>query len=420
MRRAHRDDQQPPERADLAAAVEEVVNRAVRVGADGLAFYARTLTTHAEADPRTVERTLTARLLREVTTAWQHGWQPAELVRHVSREAGARPSRLATDLVAAEMRGYAAATVDDAWQSQLTAMDAQVWWDGDDTCLQAWRTREGVDQQTLMTTVLRVAAVLAYHPRLRTLLPPPGTARRTSSNRPADAPPVPERMLGRVRALLAKAESTEFAEEAEALTARAQELMARHSIDHALLAAETGTTGEPAARRLAVDTPYESQKTLLLHEIAAANRCKSIWHKNLGLCTVLGFPADIDAVDLLFTSLLVQATTALVQAGSHQDTHGRSRTRSFRQSFLIAYAYRIGERLAAATGEAQQNAAAESPGTDLLPVLAARDKAVDAVVEEMFPQLTRGSMGSANDYEGWIAGQAAADRAALQARPAVT
>lgn len=63
---------------------------------------------------------------------------------------------------------------------------------------------------------------------------------------------------------------------------------------------------------------------------------------------VLGrrLPSDLDAVELLFTSLLVQATTAMLAAGSRQDAHGRSRTRSFRQSFLAAYAQRIGERLA--------------------------------------------------------------------------
>jgi hypothetical protein len=38
-----------------------------------------------------------------------------------------------------------------------------------------------------------------------------------------------------VRALLAKAESTTYPEEADALTAKAQELMARHSIDRAML-----------------------------------------------------------------------------------------------------------------------------------------------------------------------------------------
>ncbi|RST20878.1 bifunctional 3'-5' exonuclease/DNA polymerase [Streptomyces sp. WAC04770] len=52
-------------------------------------------------------------------------------------------------------------------------------------------------------------------------------------------------MLTRIRALLAKAEATGFPEEAEALTAKAQELMARHSIDEALLAARSHSTDGP-------------------------------------------------------------------------------------------------------------------------------------------------------------------------------
>ena len=58
-------------------------------------------------------------------------------------------------------------------------------------------------------------------------------------------------MLSRIRALLAKAEATEYAEEAEALSARAQELMAKYSIDQALLAAESGggDAGRTADRR---------------------------------------------------------------------------------------------------------------------------------------------------------------------------
>ena len=133
---------------------------------------------------------------------------------------------------------------------------------------------------------------------------------------------------------------------------------------------------------------------MLLEVIATANRCRSIWHKRCGLCTVVGFPADLDAVELLFTSLLVQATTAMVAAGSRQDAWGGSRTRSFRQSFLAAYAQRIGERLSEATGSAERQAAAESPGVNLLPVLAARHKVVDEAFEAMFPDLTKLSAGS--------------------------
>ena len=166
-------------------------------------------------------------------------------------------------------------------------------------------------------------------------------------------------MLSRIRALLAKAESTEFAQEAEALSGRAQELMAKYSIDHALLAAETGRAETPGGRRIAVDNPYEAPKATLLQIVAEANRCRVVWSRELGLVTVIGFPADLDAVELLFTSLLVQANTAMLRTGGKRDGSGRSRTRAFRQSFLLAYAVRIGERLSEAADHAEQAAVAE-------------------------------------------------------------
>jgi hypothetical protein len=215
--------------------------------------------------------------------------------------------------------------------------------------------------------------------------------------------------------LLAKAESTEFPAEAEALTARAQELMARHSIDYALLAAQSGSKQEPVGRRLPVDNPYADPKAVLLSVVAGANRCRAVFDPRLGLSTVLGFAGDLDTVELMFTSLLVQATAAMVAEGSHRDAGGRSRTRSFRASFLAAYAQRIGERLAEATDAAVQDVAAQasSSGTDLVPVLAARGQAVDDATEEMFPEVTH-HYSRINNDQGWLSGRAAADLAALR------
>jgi hypothetical protein len=245
-------------------------------------------------------------------------------------------------------------------------------------------------------------------------------------------------MLSRIRSLLAKAESTEFPEEAEALSARAQELMAKYSIDHALLAARAGNKEQPGGRRIAVDNPYEGPKVTLLNTVAEANRCRAVWSKDVGLVTVVGFPADLDAVELLFTSLLVQANAAMIRAGGKKDEFGRSRTRSFRQSFLISYAIRIGERLAEAAGHAEQEAVARqraarreatgedtaidagSAGTDLVPFLAARRVAVDDTVDELFgSRLTTGRAVRATDAEGWVSGRAAADLATLHNRGAV-
>jgi Protein of unknown function (DUF2786) len=347
-----------------------------------------------------------------VGAVWRKGWQPAELVRQVGRQMGGSQARLATDMVAEQMLEYAAATVDDRWTAQLDMLGAEVWW-GSDIYLERWRERDGMTRIAAVIAAVALVYELGVLPVLATLGPLPGAARRSSPatvNRDVD-----ERMLGKIRALLAKAESTEFEEEAEALSTRAQELMARYSIDHALLAAESGSKDKPLARRIPVDNPYESPKAHLLTVVAEANRCRAVFTPQLGLMTVFGFPADLDAVELLFTSLLVQATTALVRAGSRSDRHGRSRTRSFRQSFLLAYAIRIGERLTEAAGAAERAVAEESPGRNLLPVLAARDREVTEAVDAMFTNLRRGRSLRASDEEGWQSGRAAADLAALHA-----
>ena len=101
-----------------------------------------------------------------------------------------------------------------------------------------------------------------------------------------------------------------------------------------------------------------------MQTVAQANRCRVVWSKELGLVTVIGFPADLDAIELLFTSLLVQANSAMLRAGAKRDAHGRSRTRAFRQSFLVSYAIRIGERLSEASGQAEQQAAAEQAAAE--------------------------------------------------------
>ena len=409
----------------------------------------------AHLDPLAIERTpgwaravsgaIVEYLRGSVTRAWQRGWQPAELARHVGRELSADHAAMVADMITAELLGYPAATVDERWAAQAAALEAAApgkgaWWGSDADYLRAWYAL-GRDPEFIGTIATAVETLHAFHhlPALEKLLPLPGTARPAAQQQAAASPgaagPVPadERMLSRIRALLAKAESTEFAEEAEALSGRAQELMAKYSIDHALLAAETGQAEMPGGRRIAVDNPYEAPKATLLQIVAQANRCRVVWSKDLGLVTVIGFPADLDAVELLFTSLLVQANSAMLRSGGKRDGAGRSRTRAFRQSFLLAYAVRIGERLSEAADHAQQAAVAEQRaaaagpegdgtgndaaarnGTDLVPFLAARHRAVDDAVDEMFGStLTRTRAVRASDADGWNSGRAAADLASL-------
>lgn len=227
-----------------------------------------------------------------------------------------------------------------------------------------------------------------------------------------DKEQLPPGVLERVRALLAKAESTTFAAEAEALTAKAQELMAKYRIEQAMLhAGGRGTNESPIARRIRIDDPYASAKAILLSRIASANGCAAVWSKWDREMAVFGFVDELAAVEELFTSLLVQASAALHRAGPKVDAFGRSRTTRFRRSFLTAYAIRIGQRLQAAV-EIAINDVSATTSTELVPLLARRSAESAAAARAAFPNTARMTL-SATDGEGWHAGTAFAERADL-------
>jgi hypothetical protein len=368
-----------------------------------------------------VNRAVLAMLADVVEVVWQHGWQPSDLGRYVRREHGQLAERVLVDAVAARMRAYSDAVVDPRWAAQVSG----VWWSSDSSWLDELASARGVGRLVAVETALLVLSLIRVLGPIPVLIPPPGSVVAGADPRvrggrpvaPSSGDAVSTRTLERIRALLAKAESTTFPEEAETYTAKAQELMARHSIDAALIEAATGhssSSSSPTGIRIGVEAPYEMAKSILLGEVSKANRCQSVWSKALGACTVFGFPTDLELVELLYTSLLVQATAAMTAEGSRRDRHGRSSTRSFRQAFLTAYATRIGERLKGARDRAGREAAAELGGS-LLPVLAARDEAVQESFQAAFPNLVYREV-SVSNAEGYRSGRAAADRASLNPR----
>ena len=223
-----------------------------------------------------------------------------------------------------------------------------------------------------------------------------------------------EAWMTRVLGLLAKADSTEFPEEAEALVAKAQELMARHSIDDAMLAAAgRAPDSVPVTTEIVVVAPYATAKAALLSTVARANHCRSVTTGGGNgdqRCMVVGHPADLASVRTLFGALSVHAARTMVaETVPPGDT-----PRRFRHAFLLAFTVRIGERLraAAATAEAEATAAAgpSSPGIGL--VLADRREAVDRAFRAEFPNV-RQTTTSSSSHAGAERGRVAADRAGL-------
>ncbi|MGK5738030.1 DUF2786 domain-containing protein [Micromonospora sp. URMC 103] len=356
-----------------------------------------------------VDAALLRRLVRDVARLWPRGWQPADLARVANRRLGARPARLLRDAVAAQRRDLPG-PVPAWWDDQLRDLDARVWWDDDLRYLAAWASREAVDRVTALRDAVEALALLAGLPPIAVLRPPPGSPGSTLPGRAGGGGG--SRILDRVRALLAKAESTTFPAEAEALTGKAQELITRHRLDEALLAATEQPRDRPGGVRLDTDAPYAGAKALLVQEVAAANGCESVWSDDLGFATVLGWPDDLAAVELLYTSLLVQAMAAMLRGRGERRAAGGRRTRGYDESFLNAFALRIGERLRAVSETANRRAAEAAGAERLLPVLAARGEAVRERMETLFPGVTRTRL-TVRDAEGWASGTSAADRASL-------
>ena len=156
-------------------------------------------------------------------------------------------------------------------------------------------------------------------------------------------------LLERVRKLLAKAEAQGVTPaEAEALTAKAAELMARYGIDRALLAAQQPETDHPADRKVDVDNPWARVQAHLLCGLASAMRCQCVILPRSGPGTrihMFGFASDIERTEVLYTSLLVQMWQGL--AATEVPAWTRS-VRAWRRSWLLGFTSAVVGRVRAA------------------------------------------------------------------------
>jgi len=226
-----------------------------------------------------------------------------------------------------------------------------------------------------------------------------------------------QKVLDRVRKLLAKAEHPGTpGEEAQAFSAKASELMAAYAIDQALIEAAHPFDVTPMVREIEVDAPYAKPRAVLLDRVGRAHRVRTVIGPDAAgptggsgrrRCTLVGFPVDLDIVEVLFTSLLLQASTAMLHASADLD-----RPKAFRRAFLLGYADVIGARLATVQEQTEAVADRSRPGAAL--VLADRSGLVDALFDREFPHLRRMRM-TTTSGGGLSAGRASGARADLSA-----
>ena len=198
----------------------------------------------------------------------------------------------------------------------------------------------------------------------------------------------PDALLDRVRKLLVKAEADGVTQaEAQALTAKAAELMAKYGIDRALLAAVRPETDRPDDRIIDVANPWARVQAHLLCGLAAALRCQCVILPHTGPGSrihVFGFASDIERTDVLYTSLLLQMWQGL--SATEPPAWSRS-PRAWRRSWLLGFATAVVARVRAAEQRAAQRAA-DAPagsGPSAALVLADRTEIIERTLRQAYP-----------------------------------
>jgi Protein of unknown function (DUF2786) len=196
-----------------------------------------------------------------------------------------------------------------------------------------------------------------------------------------------DKLLDRVRKLLAKAEADGVTpEEAQALTAKAAELMAKYGIDRALLAAQRPETDQAASRMVDIYNPWARVQAHLLCGLASAMRCQCILLPSGEGQRVhmFGYASDLERTDVLYTSVLVQMWHGLIATSVPARA---SSVRAWRRSWLLGFAAAVTARVQAAEegAAAAATAAPAGPHANAALVLADRSLVIRRNVAAAYP-----------------------------------
>jgi len=232
-----------------------------------------------------------------------------------------------------------------------------------------------------------------------------------------------EAMAQKIKSLLTKAERSDFPEEAEAFSAKAAELMAKHAIDQAQVMADEGKQFvDIEHRRYTVGSPYSADRMYLVAQVAEAlggsayffkqprdgskTRTNSKDHNTYA--ALVGFSSDLDSIESMLESLNKQMERARARAVSRENFWGMGDKKVWNSTFIRTYAFRIGDRLK----EAYEAELAVATGGAAIVL---RDKR--QLIEQELQERKIGKSGkSSRQYNsrGAAAGRTAADSAVLR------
>lgn len=213
-----------------------------------------------------------------------------------------------------------------------------------------------------------------------------------------------EKMTDRVRKLFAKAESTTSEHEAEALLARAYDLLAKYGIEEAV--ARSGNDTDSSAIGSWTFTPtgrYQYDQIILVNQAANALHCSAI---RLGKDSlrIYGAKRHLDRVEMLAGLLVTYMLAAAARVHPSRTDTGGLGVVAYRKSVMIGFAVGVGERLAESEKSATEETA-DTKGTEV--VLASDQRRAAQALAEAFPA-ARSGRGPRRSAAGYEAGRSAA------------
>lgn len=224
-------------------------------------------------------------------------------------------------------------------------------------------------------------------------------------------------MTAKIKALLTKAESSEFQEEADAFFEKAAELMSKHAISQAELDSHNPEY-KPiiVKRRFVVLAPYSIDRMHLISQVSQALGGYAYYYKQARdgtktatrskdhntYAVLIGTESDLEMIEAMLESLNRQMDVFRGLAEKQEYFEGMGHKKVWNATFIRAYAFRIGARLA------QAYAAPEAEQTGSV-ALVLRDKKL--MLKEELNKIGIKSAASNRQFssKGWSAGQRAAE-----------
>jgi hypothetical protein len=208
--------------------------------------------------------------------------------------------------------------------------------------------------------------------------------------------PTQDTYADKIAKLLAKAEST-TPQEADALIAKAQELMTKYAIDMALVdALRAGKERREEIIEAIVEYAgtYRMATWRLAHTVATANNCRTMLaddtRERVSHLHVIGFESDVERVRMLDASLQIQMARAL-NAWAPENTQYLDRNQKFaaRRQFMFSFTQGVKEKLSTGSAAGERAAKKEHGSTSVELVLKSRKDSVNDWMDEQYGRSLR-------------------------------